>query len=126
METGNSIITQLHIMKQASDVESILLNEVDNEKYVYLYLEGDTWCAYERSAYYLAMEFPVVLDKEIVHDGYEVILMKASFNIDKMRLPLFCSAVLKRVGDDQVLFQIPGRIDGFVEWKAEQLDGMPA
>ena len=75
METGNSIITQLHIMKQASDVESILLNEVDNEKYVYLYLEGDTWCAYERSAYYLAMEFPVVLDKEIVHDGYEVILM---------------------------------------------------
>ena len=51
METGNSIITQLHIMKQASDVESILLNEVDNKKYVYLYLEGDTWCAYERSAY---------------------------------------------------------------------------
>ena len=95
METGNSIITQLHIMKQASDVESILLNEVDNEKYVYLYLEGDTWCAYERSAYYLAMEFPVVLDKEIVHDGYEVILMKASFNVDKMQLPLFRTAILR-------------------------------
>lgn len=113
-------------MKQVLNVESILLNEVDNEKYVYLYLEGDNWCAYERSAYYLAKEFPVVLNKEIVHGGYEVILMKASFNIDKMRLPLFRSAVLKRVGDDQLLFQIPHTIDGFVEWKAELLDGMPA
>lgn len=112
-------------MKQAFDVEEILLNEVDNEKYVYLYLEGDNWCAYERSAYYLAKEFPVVLNKEIVHGGYEVILMKASFNIDKMQLPLFRSAVLKRVGDDQLLFQIPHTIDGFVEWKAELLDGMP-
>lgn len=75
-------------MKQALNVESILLNEVDNEKYVYLYLEGDNWCAYERSAYYLAKEFPVVLNKEIVHDGYEVILMKASFNIDKAASPV--------------------------------------
>lgn len=113
-------------MKQAFDVEEILLNEVDNEKYVYLYLEGDNWCAYERSAYYLAKEFPVVLNKEIVHGDYEVILMRASFNIDKMQLPLFRSAVLKRVGDDQLLFQIPHTIDGFVEWKAELLDGMPA
>lgn len=113
-------------MKQASDVESILLNEVDNEKYVYLYLEGDNWCAYERSAYYLAKEFPVVLNKEIVHDGYEVILMKASFDASQMQLPLFRSAVLKRVGDEQVLFQIPHAVEGFVEWKAEQLNGMPA
>ena len=113
-------------MERIADVEKVLMNEIDNLHGVYLYLEGDSWCAYERSAYYLAKEFPVVLNKEIVHDGYEVILMKASFNIDKMRLPLFRSAVLKRVGDDQVLFQIPGRVDGFVEWKAEQLDGMPA
>jgi len=126
METGNSIITQLHIMKQASDVESILLNEVDNEKYVYLYLEGDTWCAYERSAYYLAMEFPVVLDKEIVHDGYEVILMKASFNVDKMQLPLFRTAVLRMVADNRLLFQISRTVEGFVEWKEQQLKGLPA
>ena len=91
-------------MKQALNVESILLNEVDNEKYVYLYLEGDNWCAYERSAYYLAKEFPVVLNKEIVHDGYEVILMKASFNIAQMRLPLCRSAVLRTVADDRLLF----------------------
>lgn len=126
MDIEKNIITQLHIMKQVSDVESILFNEVDNEKYVYLYLEGDTWCAYERSAYYLAMEFPVVLNKEIVHDGYEVILMKASFDINKMKLPLFSSAVLRTVADDRVLFQISRTIDGFVEWKAEQLNGMPA
>lgn len=126
MEIGKSNIIQFHIMKQASDVESILSNEVDNKKYVYLYLEGDCWCAYERSAYYLAMEFPVVLDKEIVHDGYEVVLMKASFSIDKMRLPLFRTAVLRTVADDRVLFQITRTFDGFVEWKEQQLKRLPA
>lgn len=113
-------------MKQASDVESILFNELDNKKFVYLYLEGDNWCAYERSAYYLAKEFPVVLNKEIVHDGYDVILLKASFSIDKMRLPLFRTAVLRTVADDRILFQITRTIEGFVEWKEQQLEGLPA
>lgn len=114
-------------MKQASDVESILLNEIDNKKYVHLYLEGDTWCAYERSAYYLTlMNFPTNLDIEIVHDGYEVILMKASFNIAQMRLPLCRSVVLRTVADDRLLFQLDKPIDGFIEWKGEQLSGMPA
>ncbi len=112
-------------MKQASDVESILLNEVDNEKYVYLYLEGDTWCAYERSAYYLAMEFPVVLDKEIVHDGYEVILMKASFNVDKMQLPCFARLSCGR-WQTTAFFQISRTVEGFVEWKEQQLRSLPA
>ena len=41
-------------MEQASDVvELVLPHEVDNPNNVYLYLEGDAWCAYERSAYYL-------------------------------------------------------------------------
>ena len=50
-------------MEQASDVvELVLPHEVDNPNNVYLYLEGDAWCAYERSAYYLTqMEVPVVL-----------------------------------------------------------------
>ena len=115
------------IMKRASDVELILLNEVDNNRYVHLYLEGDTWCAYERSAYYLAVrDFPVSLDIEVVHDGCEVILMKASFNIDQMRLPLCRSIVLRSVADDRLLFQLDKPITGFVEWKGEQLSGMPA
>lgn len=110
-------------MKHASDVESILFNEMDNNKYVYLYLEGDCWCAYERSAYYLAMEFPVVLNREIVNDGYDVILMKASFKAKEMRLPLFRSAVLRAVADDRLLFQILNKpVDGFLEWKEELLN----
>ncbi|MBC8620150.1 hypothetical protein H8788_20645 [Parabacteroides faecis] len=115
-------------MKRASDVELILLNEVENNRYVHLYLEGNTWCAYERSAYYLAvMNFPVCLDIEIVHDdGYEVILMKASFNIDQMRLPLCRSTVLRTVADDRLLFQIDKPIEGFVEWKGGQVSRMPA
>lgn len=46
-------------MEQASDVvELVLPHEVDNPNNVYLYLEGDAWCAYERSAYYLTqMDF---------------------------------------------------------------------
>ena len=54
-------------MEQASDVvELVLPHEVDNPNNVYLYLEGDAWCAYERSAYYLTqMEVPVVLKKDL-------------------------------------------------------------
>lgn len=115
---------QIHsIMKHSSDVESILLNEVDNKKYVYLYLEDDCWCAYERSAYYLAvMKFPVKLDKEIIHNGNDVILMKASFSIKEMRLPLSRSVVLRTIADECLLFQIDKPIDGFIEWKNKQLD----
>lgn len=41
-------------MERIADVEKVLMNEIDNLHGVYLYLEGDSWCAYERSAYYLA------------------------------------------------------------------------
>lgn len=45
-------------MEQASDVvELVLPHEVDNPNNVYLYLEGDAWCAYERSAYYLTLRW---------------------------------------------------------------------
>nr|WP_293739039.1 hypothetical protein [uncultured Parabacteroides sp.] len=41
-------------MERIADVEKVLINEIDNQNGVYLYLEGNSWCAYERSAYYLA------------------------------------------------------------------------
>ena len=100
-------------MIQIIDIDLIYFNEVDNDKYVYLYLEDDCWCAYERSAYYLvAKDFPVTLAKEVVYDGCEII-MKASFNVDHMRLPL-------------IPFQLDKPIDGFVKWKREQIGSKPA
>lgn len=49
-------------MERIADVEKVLMNEIDNLHGVYLYLEGDSWCAYERSAYYLAkLNVPVIL-----------------------------------------------------------------
>ena len=113
-------------MKQVIDIDSIYFNEVDNDKYVYLYLEDDCWCAYERSAYYLAAkDFPVTLTKEVVYDGCEII-MKAFFSVDHMRLPLIPSAVLITVADDRLLFRLDTTIDGFAKWKKEQLGRMPA
>ena len=41
-------------MEHAAQVENVLVNEIDNQNGVHLYLEGNKWCAYERSAYYLA------------------------------------------------------------------------
>lgn len=108
-------------MTQSSNVESVLLNEVDNQNGVFLYLEGNTWCAYERSAYYLAMHFPVTIVKEIIYEGYDVILLKATFSTNEMRLPLFRSAILQSVADDKLLFRLDQPVEGFTEWKAEQL-----
>ena len=102
-------------MEQASDVvELVLPHEVDNPNNVYLYLEGDAWCAYERSAYYLTqMEVPVVLKKEVIHDDY-------------MYLPLSPTAVLKLVADDKLQFQIRDRVEGFSEWKENELKKLSA
>lgn len=112
-------------MVKISDVETILLNEVDNNQNVYLYLEGDNWCAYERSAYYLStMNLPVDLVKEIIYDGYDVILIKALFNTKAMRLPLSHFANLRSVADESLLFQMDTSIEGFIEWKGEKLSGM--
>lgn len=109
-------------MKQASDVEKVLVNEIDNASDVYLYLEGNSWCAYERSAYYLAkLNVPVKLVKEIVHEGYDVVLLKAYFAVDDMCLPLAPKTELRKVADDNLQFRVKECIDGFPEWKNSQL-----
>lgn len=114
-------------MELTSFVENVLVNEIDNHNGVHLYLEGNKWCAYERSAYYLAkLKVPVVIKKEIIREGYDVILLKAFFEVDDMCLPLAPKTVLKLVADDKLLFQINDNIDGFPEWKAGQLNKLPA
>ena len=67
-----------------------------------------------------------VIKKEIVRDGYDVILLKAFFEVDDMRLPLAPKTILKQVADDKLLFQLNDQIDGFPEWKACQLNKLPA
>ena len=85
-------------MERIVDVEKVLMNEIDNLHGVYLYLEGDSWCAYERSAYYLAkLDVPVILQKEVIREGYDVVLLKALFAVDDMCLPLAPKMELKRV-----------------------------
>ena len=110
-------------MERIVDVEKVLMNEIDNLHGVYLYLEGDSWCAYERSAYYLAkLNVPVILQKEVIREGYDVVLLKALFAVDDMCLPLAPKMELKRVADDKLYDDI----DGFPEWKASQLNKLPA
>ena len=92
-------------MERIVDVEKVLMNEIDNLHGVYLYLEGDSWCAYERSAYYLAkLNVPVILQKEVIREGYDVVLLKALFAVDDMCLPLAPKMELKRVADDKLQF----------------------
>ena len=114
-------------MERASDVEKVLMNEIDNQNGVYLYLEGNAWCAYERSAYYLAsLRVPVVLKKEVIGEGYDVVLLKAFFAVDDMCLPLAPKTELKKVADNNLQFQVHQHIEGFPEWKASQLSKLPA
>ena len=114
-------------MERIVDVEKVLMNEIDNLHGVYLYLEGDSWCAYERSAYYLAkLNVPVILQKEVIREGYDVVLLKALFAVDDMCLPLAPKMELKTVADDKLQFHMYDDIDGFPEWKASQLNKLPA
>lgn len=110
------------IMKPIDTVERVLPEEVDNEDKLCLYLEGDEWCAYERSAYYLAtLKKSVQVVKEIIRDGYDVILMKARFRMDELSLPLAPFTSLEQVADDKIVFRLDRTIAGFGTWKQESL-----
>lgn len=104
------------------DVVRVLSGEVDNPDNVHLYLEGDVWCAYERSAYYLIkLHAPVVLQKAVIGGSYDIVLMKVLFRMDDLRLPLSPAAKLKWVSDDKLEFKLKTEIEGFSEWKSSQL-----
>lgn len=114
-------------MKPIDAVERVLPHEIDNEDTLYLYLEGDEWCAYERSAYYLAtLKKSVQVVKEILRDGYDVILMKARFRMDELSLPLAPFTSLVSVADDKIAFRLDRTIDGFGSWKQEAIAPLSA
>ncbi len=115
-------------MERIANIENVLLNEVDNPNNVYMYLEGDAWCAYERSAYYLAEKVSsVILKKEVIGEGYDVVLLKAFFRIDQMNLPLTSPGVaLKSLADDSLQFCLDKKVEGFPEWKTKQLEKLSA
>lgn len=114
-------------MESTWKVEKVLVNEIDNKNGVYLYLEGNVWCAYERSAYYLSnLKVPVVLRKEIVRDGYDVILLKAFLSVEDMCFPLAPKTELKSVADDKLQFRINDKFEGFSEWKTSHINKLPA
>lgn len=114
-------------MKSIDTVERILPQEVDNEDKLYLYLEGDEWCAYERSAYYLAtLKKSVHVVKEVLLDGYDVILTKARFRMDELSLPLAPFTSLESVADDKIAFRLDRTIVGFGSWKQDVINQAPA
>jgi hypothetical protein len=114
-------------MERIIDIENVLLNEMDNPNNVYMYLEGDAWCAYERSAYYLAEKVSsVILRKEVVGGGYDVVLLKAFFPFDEMSAPLSSGMALKSLADDKIQFSLNENVGGFPEWKRKQLEKLSA
>ncbi len=114
-------------MKTVSKVESVLSKEANNPDSVYLYREGDVWCAYERSAYYLArLASPLQLAKEIIGGGYDVVLLKAVFHFDDMGSLSSPFIQLKRVSRNKMLLRLQSCAEGFREWKEKQLRHLSA
>lgn len=111
-------------MIRSTDIESVLFNEIDNANQVIMYLEDDIWCAYERSAFYLACLKPsIAITKEVVAEGYDVILIKAQFPMDELVLPLSPGLSLKWVADGKLQFHMEETVDkDFPQWKTDQLN----
>ncbi len=98
----------------------VLQQEVDNTNRMILYQEGDSWYAYEHSAYFLASKLSsVIVKKEILAEGYDVILVKAK--VEDPLSPLSTGFTLKWAADDTLQFAIDEPITGFPEWKENQL-----
>lgn len=104
---------------------NVLQHEVDNTNQLILYQEGNTWCAYEHSAYFLASKISsVIIKKEVIGDGYDVILVKAQ--VEDPLSPLASGVTLKWVADDQLQFVLDENITGFPEWKENQIKQISA
>ncbi len=61
-----------------------------------------------------------------IRSDYDVVLLKAFFAVNDMYLPLSPTAVLKLVADDKLQFQIRDRVEGFSEWKENELKKLSA
>lgn len=111
-------------MSSSTDIVQVLSREVDNTNILHMYLEGDSWCAYERSAFYLIhlhLHLPLTVEKEVLKEGYDLVLLKAKFKVTDMMLPLAPTVCLKEIADDSVTFLLRNPEAGFPEWKKEQL-----
>lgn len=110
-------------------VENVLLIEIDNQNGIYLYRENEFWCAYERSAYYLAaMSLPVELKKEVVK-GIDLVVLKAYFRIETVFEQLTASskfAQLEQLADNSIKYQIHLSLNGFGDWKKQMLGACSA
>jgi hypothetical protein len=110
------------MMSTSNRFKDILANEINNRNKIYLYLEGNTWCAYERSAYFLfQLHTPICLHKYIICEGSNVALLKVMFKVSDMQLPLSAKARLELVSDTDLRFGLKEMIGGFPEWKQQQL-----
>lgn len=108
--------------EEVSYVEKILINEVGNKENIYLYFEEGNWCAYERSAYFLIqLNAPVQLKKEVIRNGYDVVLLKATMSSIYMNFS-GADIQLKSFGETDAQFKLSGNIEGFPEWKMSQLN----
>ena len=112
----------------ATDIVSILEKEMDNRNDIHLYLDGNLWIAYERSAYNLAsLHVPMRMEREVIREGIDVILLKAAFRLDDLRASLKPSVELKLLSDDNLQFiMCPESREDFSTWRAAQLKQLPA
>lgn len=114
-------------MESITYMEKVLFNEVNNLKDIYLYLEGGLWCAYERSAYFLErLKVPVEIKVEIVRDGFDVILLKASIPANEGNLPIASAMQLENFDETDLHFKLCDGIEGFPEWKVSQINAFSA
>ena len=70
--------------------------------------------------------FSLLSDSDGGTSDYDVVLLKAFFAVNDMYLPLSPTAVLKLVADDKLQFQIRDRVEGFSEWKENELKKLSA
>ena len=63
---------------------------------------------------------------EQASDVVGLVLLKAFFAVNDMYLSLSPTAVLKLVADDKLQFQIRDRVEGFSEWKENELKKLSA
>ena len=103
-------------------LEVIKEQELSNEGVIYLYCQGNSWQAFERSAFYLSLLYP---ELEIVKEGSQNTTRIFVCIPDDYLIEIFDVNQIF-VGNEYIEMKVPemiyGRNDEYIQWYNKLLD----
>lgn len=100
------------------NINDILSAETKNRCSVYLYANGDRWCAYEQSAFHFAQIFKT--GKVEMRDNY--LFVEVGEWLELFNHRAVCTVHIRRVANDKIFIECDCSFSDFDGWRSKTID----